>query len=55
MTPSDLHAIAAALDRMNAALDQCLRLAHRQHPPPTTRAGLIRRSDHDTHLNEDHG
>jgi hypothetical protein len=51
MTRSELQAIAAALRRMDAALDQCLRLVHRQHPPPPTRAGIRRTDDH-THLNQ---
>lgn len=46
MNRSELEAVAAALARINAALDRCLLLIHRQHPPPPTRA-----DDH-THLNQ---
>lgn len=41
MTPSERAAVAAALARMNAALDQCLLLARWRHPmppPPALRA-----------------
>jgi hypothetical protein len=54
MTRSDeLQAIAAALARMDARLEQCLLLINRQHPPPPIRAGLIRRADEHTQLNQD--
>lgn len=52
MTRSELEAVAAALARINTALDRCLLLIHRQHPPPPTRAGLIRRADDHTHQNQ---
>lgn len=51
MTPSELTALAEALARINTALDRCLRLVHRQHPSPPTRAGIRRTDDH-THLNQ---
>jgi hypothetical protein len=40
MTRSELKAIAAALARMDAALDRCLLLARWRHPmpPPALRA-----------------
>lgn len=53
MTRSELEAVTAALARINAALDRCMALIHRQHPPPPTRAGLIRRADDHTHLSQD--
>lgn len=53
MTRSELEAVAAALARINAALDRCLVLIHRQHRPPPTRGGLIRRADNHTHLSQD--
>lgn len=49
MTRSELEAVAAVLARMDAALDRCLLLIHRQHPPPSTR------SDDHNHPNQDHG
>jgi hypothetical protein len=52
MTRSELQTVADALARMDAALDRCLLLIHRQHPPPPTRAGIRRTDDH-THLNQD--
>jgi hypothetical protein len=55
MTRSELEAVAAVLARMDAALDRCLRLIHRQHPPAPTRAGLIRRTDDHTHQDPNHG
>jgi hypothetical protein len=55
MTRSELEAAAAALARMNAVLDRCLLLTLRQHPPPPTRAGLIRRIDDHTHQDPSHG
>ncbi len=53
MTRSELQAVAAALARMDAALDRCLLLMLRQHSPPPTRAGLIRRTDDHTDLSQD--
>lgn len=40
MTPSERAAVAAALARMNVALDRCLLLARWRHPmpPPALRA-----------------
>ena len=34
MTPSELQAVAAALARLDAALDRCLLLARWRHPMP---------------------
>ena len=55
MTRSEIEAVAAALARINAALDRCMALIHRQHLPPATGAGLIRRADHRPHQEPNHG
>ena len=52
MTRSELEAVAAVLARINAALDRCMALIHRQDPPPPTRAGLIRRTDDHAHQDQ---
>ena len=56
MTRSDdLRAVAAALARLDAALDRCLALIHQRQPPPPTGAGLVRRADPRPHQEPNHG